>query len=246
MAKLNQVIAVSDTVKTRAVKAFETAHRGWTPDRLVGLSRVYSPLTENGDQLPPETKIVQIRVAEILQTIKPAVVAFYDVVATQDTGNTKAKANVVVDGKIVLENVPVTALLFLEKQLATTIIPLIRNLPTLPADRTWKYDAARNCYVADPVQTIRTQKVPRTHVLSDATKEHPAQCQMYHDDVSVGTWTATHFSGAIPVAEQTEMLTLAEKLQDAVKKAREEANNTEVQQVNIGDIIWNFLFSRNK
>ena len=48
------------------------------------------------------------------------------------------------------------------------------------------------------MQTLRTKKVPRNHVKAEATEKHPAQVEVYYEDVAVGYWTTVKFSGALP------------------------------------------------
>jgi hypothetical protein len=84
--------------------------------------------------------------------------------------------------------------------------------------------------------------VPKNHVKYEATKEHPAQVEMYMEDVWVGTWTTTKFSGAIPAAVRNAMLERMRKLLDAVKTAREEANNLEVRPVKVGAALLGYIF----
>ena len=57
------------------------------------------------------------------------------VLATQDFANCQAKANVVVDGQTILKEVPVTHLLFLEKQLVD-LRTFIDGLPTPEAKKS--------------------------------------------------------------------------------------------------------------
>src|SRR5438132_1009448 len=82
----------------------------------------------------------------------------------------------------------------------------------------------------------------RNHVKYEATKEHPAQVEMYMEDVWVGTWTTTKLSGAIPAATRNAMLERVRKLLDAVKEAREEANLLQVQTQKLGDALLAYVF----
>jgi hypothetical protein len=84
--------------------------------------------------------------------------------------------------------------------------------------------------------------VPKTHVKYEATKEHPAQVEMYMEDVWVGTWTIVKSSGAIPAATRNAMLERVRKLLDAVKAAREEANGIEVKPQKVGAAILGYVF----
>ena len=88
----------------------------------------------------------------------------------------------------------------------------------------------------------RTKKVPRNHVKAEATDRHPAQVEVYTEDVVVGNWERLMFSGEVSAKERKEMLERVSVLSDAVKFAREEANQTEVTQRNIGDNIFGYVF----
>ena len=65
---------------------------------------------------------------------------------------------------------------------------------------------------------------------------------MYHEDVVVGYWKTVKFSGALPATRIKELLDRVDKLQQAVKYAREEANNTEVTDQHVGDTVFGYLF----
>lgn len=92
------------------------------------------------------------------------------------------------------------------------------------------------------MRTIRTKKVPRNHVKAEATDKHPAQVEVYYEDIAVGYWTTVKFSGALPAKRVNELLDRVEKLQRAVKFAREEANGSEVTDQRVGDVVLRYLF----
>src|SRR5262249_16350255 len=121
-----------------------------------------------------------------------------------------------VGGQTLLEKVPVAYLLFLEKQLVE-LHTFVKKLPVLDASETWHHDQSADCWATDAVQTIRTKKVPRNHVKAEATDKHPAQVEVYHEDVPVGTWRTVKFSGSLPAQTVHEMLEKVETLQQAVK-----------------------------
>ncbi len=56
---------------------------------------------------------------------------------------------------------------------------------------------------------------------AEATDKHPAQVGVYYEDVAVGFWRTVKFSGALPAKRVGELLERVEKLQQAVKFARE-------------------------
>lgn len=239
--KLNQVVAVMQGKKSRAEKLLTESHRGWNKEAIAGIAKTYAPKAEDGDQLPPESKKIHLNVPDKIRETMDQVGAMLDIVMTQELGNTVAKAAVEIDGKTFLTDVPVGALLFLEHQLVD-LRTFVSNLPTLPLDREWKRDDNRNCYVTDPIDSIKTAKKARVIVRYAATKEHPAQTELFPEDVTVGTWTTTYMSSAIPSRQRAEMLHRIENLQDEVKKARERANLCEVDHVKCGDRILKHIF----
>ncbi|HCT79912.1 MAG TPA: hypothetical protein DGG94_13280 [Micromonosporaceae bacterium] len=243
MAKLNQIIAVEKGVKSKSFQDLTEAHHAvQKPALLSGISRSYQPKDEEGEQLPPESTRVQVRTEEVLRDIASTLTRLFDVTATKDTTNSVAKANVAVDGETLLTDVPVSYLLFLEKQL-TDLHTFVKKLPVLDAAESWVFNDSADCWSTEPVRTIRTKKVPRNHVKAEATEKHPAQVEVYYEDVSIGYWTTVKFSGALPAKRVSELLERVEKLQHAVKFAREEANNTEVVDRKVGDKVFGYLFS---
>src|SRR5215468_10751922 len=242
MPKLNQIIAVLAGKKAQAKETLtEAYHQIKKPEQLTGLVRTYQPRDEGGEPQPEERKLVQVKVNELINHVQRDLTDMFEVVATQDWANCQARADVVVDGRKLLEGVPVTHLLFLEKQLVD-LKTFVEALPTLDAAEEWEYKAEIDCYVSRPSRSNRTKKVPRNHIKYESTKEHPAQVEMYMEDVWVGTWTITKFSGAIPAATKNAMLDRVRKLVDAVKAAREEANGLEVHPQKVGATLLSFVF----
>jgi hypothetical protein len=242
MPKLNQIIAVQAGKKSQAKETLtEAYHQIKKPDLLGGLVRTYQPRDEGGEPQPEERKHVQVKCKDLIARVTRDLVEMFDVVATQDWANCQARADVAVDGRKLLEAVPVTHLLFLEKQLVD-LRTFIESLPVLDAAEEWEYKPEIDCYVSRPSRSNRTKKVPRNHIKYEATKEHPAQVEMYMEDVWVGTWTTTKFSGAIPAATRNAMLERVRKLADAVKTAREEANGLEVRPQKVGLALLGYVF----
>ncbi|MHC4397911.1 MAG: DUF7873 family protein [Planctomycetota bacterium] len=241
--KLNQIIALVAGKKTKAQKLLTTVHHGWHKDRITGITRTYTPKDEDGEVFPPESRIVQLRVGTALKVVQKEIEDFLNIVATQEYANTSAKADIVIDDETILSDVPVSALLFLEKQLIG-LRTLASNLPTLPTDRVWKEDEAKNCWVTEPEETVKTQKKAEVIVKYDATPEHPAQTDLIHVDRTIGHWKTVHLSGALPEAERDAMVERIEKLQDAVKVAREKANSQEVvMQYSFGKSVLDYILT---
>jgi hypothetical protein len=244
MPKLNQIIAITAGKKSHAHKAITEAYQNLQKATLLeGISRTYKPKDDEGEQLPPEKKLVQVKVKDAIRGVTAALTELFDVVATQDAANCQAKANVTVDGTAVLRDVPVTTLLFLEKQLVD-LHTFVEKLPTLDPGESWAYKADVDQYASEAYQTTKTKKVLKNHLKAEATKEHPAQVETYTEDVIVGHWTTVKFSGAVPAKERNDMLARVSALQEAVKSAREEANGMEVEQKKMGAAVLRYVFGK--
>lgn len=242
VAKLNQIIAVEKGVKSKSQQDLAAAQHGLLkPALLAGIARTYQPKDEEGEQLPPESTRVQVRAEDVLRDTATTLTRLFDVTATKDWANCTARADVTVEGRVILSQVPVSYLLFLEKQL-TDLAAFVRKLPVLDASESWVQDPSTDAWKTEPVRTVRTKKVPRNHVKAEATEKHPAQVDVYYEDIPVGYWTTVKFSGALPARRVNELLDRVEKLQTAVKFAREEANGAEVTDQRVGDAVFGYLF----
>src|ERR1044072_294916 len=142
MPKLNQVIAAEKDVKSDTLKQSTAIyHAIQKTDPLKGISRTYQPFRDDpSEQLPSETTRVQTRVSDSIEQFTQSMSNLFDLVATKDWANTEARADVVVDGKVLLSGVPATYLLFLEKQLIE-IRTFLEALPVLDPSESWHYDS---------------------------------------------------------------------------------------------------------
>ncbi len=241
--KLNQIIAVEKNIKGRALQELTEAHHALQKTTLLaGIARTYRPKDEEGEQFPPESTKVQIKGEDVIRKTTETLTKLFDVVAIKDWANCQAKADVMVDGQKLLSNVPATYLLFIEKQLVD-LHTFIKKLPILDASESWVFDQSADCWATEPMMTTKTKKVPRNHVKAEATEHHPAQVEVYYEDITVGNWRTIKFSGSLPAKRVNELLARVEKLQEAVKFAREEANSMEVEDVKTGEAILGYLFA---
>lgn len=230
--------------KSGAARQLEEARRelARTP-QLSGISRAYRPRDDDGDKLPPESTRVQVRAEDILAAVAAAMTRMLDVTLTKDVGNTRARADVkLADGTILLADVPVTWLLTLEKQLSE-IGSFLARLPLLDPAENWDLDEVSGVYRTPAAVTMRSKKIPRNHVVAEATREHPAQVQVYTEDVPVGEWSTVKFSGALPAQRVRALTGRCAELLRAVRYAREEANATEVVDQRAGDLIFGYLLA---
>jgi hypothetical protein len=244
---LNQVIAVRASVKndteTGLTKHYHLLQK---PALLNGQSRTYTPRDDDGFKYPAESTNVQVKAEQVLRNVAEELTKLFDVTAQMDWTNQHARADVVLlnteQPVVLLTDVPVSYLMFLEKALIN-LETLVRRMPTLDPTENWHFDPATDTYKSDPVGTVKTAKVRRNHVLAAPTDRHPAQVESYTEDVPIGTWATVKFSGALPASRVNAMLARIQAVQLAVKFAREQANLEGVVDVHPGRRIFEFLFA---
>ena len=243
MPKLNQIIAIANGKKAAATAAITEIYKVLQkPDLFGGFTRVYQPNDDEGEKLPSESKIVQQTVAANLRAAQDELIELFNVIATQEVANCEAKADITVNGQVLATQVPVSLMLFLEKQI-DNIKALISKLPVLSTDTNWKVsESDPNIHVTDTVTTTRTKKVPRAFVKAVATDKHPAQVDVFTEDIIVGNWNKVEMSSAVRISTRDAMLKKVDSLREALKMAREEANSIEVKKIEIGKKITDFVF----
>lgn len=242
MPKLNQVVAIEKGVKSRSHSEISEVYKKLQkPVLFNGLSKTYQPKDEDGETYPQENQKVQESVVDILRTVEKTKTELFDVTAQKDYGNTTAKADVVLpDGTVIVKDAPVPYLLFLEKEL-TDLRTLVSAIPVLDSTDDWSADNHSGLYKTDAVKRNSTKKVQKALVLYPATDKHPAQTQLITEDVTVGVWEQVKYSGALGKPDQEALVERVEALLNAVKFAREEANNADAPKVNVGEAIFDYI-----
>lgn len=241
-SKLNQIIAVASGKKTKSKDAVtEVYHKLQKATLFDGISRNYHPDDEDGERFPSENKNVQYKVRNAIDEAKAAWAELFDVTATQEWANCEARADVVVGGQVLLSQVPVTYLLFLEKQ-CVDLQTFVTKLPTLDPAETWQWNSNADCYSSAEHRTTKSEKVMQNHIKYEATDKHPAQVETFTRDKKVGEWATVKFSGAIPQTLKNSFLGKIAQVIDAVKCAREQANSIEVKNVEVAKPLLTYLF----
>lgn len=242
MGQLNAIIAIEKGVKQRAHSEMTIAyHAIQKPELFNGFDKKYQSNAEDGDKLPPERKLVHHTASEMFDVVRKSLGDLFAVTARKDWTNQQARASIELDSGVLLSDVPVTYLLFLEKHL-TDLRVMIEKLPVLDPGEDWKLDVASGLYRSDVSKTHRTKKIQRGLVLYDATPNHPAQTQMITEDIVEGYWSTVRLSGAIAGTRKAEIQSRLEKLIIATKEAREKANALDEIPVPPTAPIFSYLF----
>lgn len=243
MGKLHELLAVESDLKARAQAAIAAVRGTFAGNTgaLLGQTRVYRPLSDGGEPLPDENKGLAMTVEGQLKLLWESFGTWVDAVIQKEVTNQSTSADVEVEGVVIVGGLPAPALLNLETRLAE-LRSVVDSVPVLDMAEEWTWDAKNSRYVSRERITYRTAKLPKAFVAYEATKEHPAQIQMFTEDVRVGEWKTVIHSGAITLARKTELLNRVDQLARAVKKARQRANDFEVKNVNVSKPIHDFVF----
>lgn len=244
MTKLNQIIAIEKGAKSNLESEITRIYHLVQKTALWnGFAKTYQPFTEDeAQQRPAESNIVQVSGEDVLRQLSQTMGRLMDLTATKATANTLAKADVKVDGQTILEAVPVSQLLDMEKML-TSVATILGKLPTLDPTQDFHFDTNRMLQVTEPTWTVATKKIYRNHVKADATDKHPAQVEVYTEESPVGRWYLQKFSGALPVSRVNQLKERVAKLKTAVTFAREEANSADIVDVKYGDKVFGYLLA---
>lgn len=245
--KLFQFIVTDDEVRGAANKIrSETIKVFNGRDLFNGVEKVYQPKDTEGEQLEPTHKNVVTTVHNRLEYTMKYVGALLDFEATRDKTNCKAVADLVIDGKTLAAQVPAVTLLSLEKRLAE-VRAYYDAIPTLDLSKKWekvKDDEGKWQY--GPIQQFKTAKKTKAVVLYEATEKHPAQVKEVVEDVTIGTWATTSYSGELHPGEKAACIARIDKLIEAVKKARMNANEATVEKLEVGAALFSYIHTGGK
>jgi len=174
-----------------------------------------------------------------------AIAAWLDVVAQKEyTNQNSAKADLVIDGQVLLTDVPATFLLGLETKLKG-IREMYNDIPTLASGTVWLKDenGLPDSYRAETTDIkAKTKKTVMFRILDKATKEHPAQIEKWNEEVVVGKYTTQFRSGMISSSRKMQLLGQIDALIQATKQARQRANNVEVfKNCKVGKTLFDFI-----
>jgi hypothetical protein len=249
MPKLHHILAVETGIKHKSAEKLTVIYKAFQkPDLFNGHVKSFTPRfdpdAQHYEMLPDDRKQVQQHVGASMDIIREQHVELFDLAFKRDVTNCIAKADVVVDNKVILKDAPVTYLLWLGHQL-DDLHSEVKKIPTLDPAEKWKHDKEQNLYATEPTEQVRTKKVEVVMQLAAATDKHPAQVKTVTEDIRTGNWKTIKYSSAMPADKRDAILARVEKLQNAVKTARETANSVDVPEtVSAGKQIYDFVLAK--
>jgi hypothetical protein len=198
-------------------------------------------LNQNQD----EYKAVALDVMDQLHQDAEVTAKALDWALTQDVANCTAKADVIVDGEVLLSQVPISHLLHLQTVFSEYKAVILTQLPILEPTKDW--GEAR-----DPVKKLwksRTEVVPvhikqsRALLLHSGTDKHAPQAVPDPNPlpIHIGTRETTIWSGAVSEREKRQLLAKADTLIAALKEAIAVADHAPAQKQAEGDKLFRYL-----
>jgi len=249
MGKLCEVIAVEGELEAANKKILEETKSTFKnkASHFVGFLKRYEPFDdeEKAREAAEEAKSIDTTVNAKLDYMFDHFVRYLDAVAQKEATNQIAKDDVIINGVKILENVPATVLLGLETKLRL-LKDVLNDIPTNQPGVEWQLDPSMGSNVYKRVrdeESFRTRKEPKSTVLYEATKEHPAQIEKWNENVNIGKYITTHWSGMLTPAQKSELLGRLDTLSRAVKQARQRANTANVVDIHVGEKIVKFIMN---
>lgn len=167
----------------------------------------------------------------------------WDAYMQKSATNQTARADIMIDGTIIAEDVPAEALLGMEQKIAD-LRAVYEAIPTLAPGPDWQPDPSQKpgVYRAARIDTtFRTRKVTKPVVLVPATEHHPAQVDKVVEDVPIASLERSTWSSMLTPAEKSDLLERIDALLRATKEARNRANSAEVVKCSIGKAVFSYI-----
>lgn len=239
--KLFELLAIEKDLSSRTTEsAKETTSRFSNADNFLGITTHFAKLLEDQPDFQDEYKPLSGNVDYALGEYLEHLGLYIDTTIEKESANTTAFSDVILEGEKFLENWSATALLNLESRL-DELHKVYSAIPTLPDSEIWTFDSAKGCYVSQNRKQLRTVKTQKAIVLYEATKEHPAQVQLVSTDVPAYEVERTLYSGMLTLSDKKSRIDRIEKLQRAVKQARQRANTVETQPKEVAKKIFDYI-----
>lgn len=248
MAQLHELLAVEQSLATNAVACAKSVARNLAGKTLFsGLTKSHERFSDEEQHLVAATEVkeVQSTVDAQLDFLATEMSKYFDTYAAKEATNQTAKADIVIDGRTLVSDVPATVLLGMESKLSQ-LVELYKNLPTLDSSVAW--EAAPEAALPGifrtkhATETFQTQTEKKYNVVVQPTQHQAAVVDKYDEVTNVGKYTRVDFSGAITSFDKAERLARLNALIRAVKKARQRANQAEIISFdNFGSALFDYV-----
>lgn len=247
--QLHQVLAVEPDLQKKATMILEETLKVFKSENHLfnGSVKVYNPLSEDEKaastaDLRTETPCNTTAVRRLDYTAE-SLIPYWNAVLQKERTNQTAKADLVVDGKTLMTDVPATFLLGMEAKLKSLREVLVK-IPTHDLSVTWIPDTDMGegfFKTKDFIVTNRTKKERKSKIIVPATDKQPAQVDQWTEDVKIGEYHETRRTGTMTPLNKSQILGRIDKLIVAVKEARQVANCADLLIDKTTEPLVNFI-----
>lgn len=250
MGKLHELVAAEKDIRSTVSKIIDETQNTFSKKAHLFSthSKEWEPLNNDDVDRPEEEKPSPIStISEKLEYFHKHMAKLFDMIIQKENANTKAVGDIIVQNDdcsiVICEKVPVAALVQMENLFEIVRTKVYDSIPTLDPAKNWVKDDQRGEGFYKTGQTRRqgTKKISRPLVLHPGTDKHPPQVQLVNEDIVVGAWIQTYFSGLITPAEKSILLERIDSLIEAIKKARSRANEQQVTTERISNKLFKYI-----
>jgi hypothetical protein len=241
MGKLHELLAVEKDITVRTKEFMRELGRLFALDgSFFGKFKSYRALEEGGLEMPNEVSNAPTTAYKELERLSDLFAGWVDASVQKEETNADTTGSLTVGEEVLFLTSP--TLLNLENKLSA-LLSTLKGTPTLDPAETWVWDDSVGTWQSQPRITYRTDKRLRSHEASPATDRHPAQVQTFSEDVRIGEWTTVIASGMLSADEKKALVSRTEALLLDVVRARQRANDEEVKNIKIGNLLTSQIFS---
>lgn len=246
--RLHEVLAVEADLEGTAKKVIGEARTTFSKkhDHFLGHRkslRMFDEQRKHEEAGAEEHKELVTTVPDKLKYVQGKVVRWFDALLQKEATNQDARADLIVDGDVLIENVPATWLLGMETRLKL-LREMYEDIPTRAPGVNWVPDEERGDGVFKGLHLEtkdKTEKTIQHKVVVPATKEHPAQVERWSDNIKVGVFEVERWTSMISPAQKSGYLDRIDKLIRACKKARQRANQAEVRKLSVAKKLFGYI-----
>jgi hypothetical protein len=246
---LYELLAVEKDAKEVFAKIIDETSKTFNQrsSHFVESRKSYLPFNDEDNDRPDEEFTPMVTtVKDKLDYAQGAIIRFMDIELQKEQANQNARADVMVekaDGSMetILKDAPVTFLVQMESVLER-LRKAYGEIPTIDPSKVWTVDPTREgVWKSEPVQRVRTKKVPRVITKAEATDKFQAQADIIMLDEAVGTWTQVFASGGLSPKQKSQLLGRIDRLVAGIKIARAKANAQEIKDSRVGQAFFNYI-----
>lgn len=211
-----------------------------------GFTRTYHHYTEGADgtpalQIPDEGTPVKYVALDELGKIADLLTRMWDTTATRDWGNLIARADIKIGDEVLVREVPVTHLIYLEAQFQH-LLTVLSAAPVRALGVDWKN--TDKVGLSRSPEEITQRPEPRVeYEIAPATDRHQATLLDKRTiQVPAGEWKRINFTGGLPEEVKRALVRSVSDVLLAIKNARIEANSVAVTDISVAQPLLDRVF----